>query len=94
MMKWTKVDLENKVSEIVADIYGENPGQTELRKVPLDADIRMRLGFDSIMLVILQITLEDTFHIRFDPVKDDFREIFSTVGTICSYVENSLGAEE
>lgn len=56
--------------------------------------LRDDIGLDSIDLVILQIDIEDRFHIRFDPLKDDFSEIFYSIGTLCEFLEKKTGGED
>lgn len=77
--------------EIVRDIYQDSAGADAGREITMDTDIRKDLGFDSIMLVVLQIQIEDTFHIRFDFVQDDFQTMFTTVGNIFNCVQKYLG---
>lgn len=65
-------------------------------KEPIQKNMRLRddLGFDSIDLVVLQVELEDYFHIRFDPLEDDFIKIFNSVGTLCECLEVKIGKND
>lgn len=45
------------------------------------------LDMDSVKLVMLQIAIEDEFQIMFEPLKDNFIEIFSTVATLNKFIE-------
>ena len=56
-------------------------------------DIRKDLGFDSTMLVVLQVDIEDEFHIRFNPLEEDIRSIFTTINNISTYVQMRLGKD-
>ena len=76
---------------IVREIYLDSAGAEAEKEITMDTDIKKDLGFDSIMLVVLQIQIEDTFHIRFDLVQDDFQTIFTTVRNIFNYVRKYLG---
>ena len=76
---------------IVREIYLDSAGAEAEKEIAMDTDIKKDLGFDSIMLVVLQIQIEDTFHIRFDLVQDDFQTIFTTVRNIFNYVRKYLG---
>ncbi len=49
------------------------------------------LQMDSLMLVVFQVEVEDRFRFRFDNFTDDFEEIFSTMGTLCDYIEGHVG---
>ena len=49
------------------------------------------LGFDSVNLLYLQVAVEDEFDIKFDPILDDFSEIFRNLKNLCECVERKLG---
>ncbi len=55
--------------------------------------IRDELAFDSVTLVVLQIEVEDAFRIRFDPAREDFLTIFSSVRELCAAVRRHMGTE-
>lgn len=76
---------------IVREIYLDSAGAEAEKEITMDTDIKKDLGFDSIMLVVLQIQIEDTFHIRFDLVQDNFQTIFTTVRNIFNCVRKYLG---
>lgn len=48
------------------------------------------LHMESIHIVSLQVELEDEFGIEFDPLEDDFFEIFQTIGSVCETIEKKL----
>lgn len=56
--------------------------------------IRKDLGLDSISLVIMQIELEDAFQIRFDTTREDFREVFSTVGALSECIVKHIEEQQ
>lgn len=90
-MKDEKKEREKQLFMLIRKRYLEFGRDHEIQEITLDTDIRKDLNFDSVMLVVLQIDIEDEFHIRFDPVRDDFQQIFTTVRSIGRYVEKCLG---
>lgn len=48
------------------------------------------LGMNSLELVNLQIALEEEFLVLFDPIEDDFYQIFQSVQSVCLYVEEHV----
>ncbi len=55
-----------------------------------ETDLKLDLGFDSIALVVLQVNIEERFGIQFDPLQDDFDEIFQKAGDLYTYVRKKL----
>ena len=55
-----------------------------------NTDLKLDLEMDSIALVVLQINMEDAFGIQFDPLQNDFEEIFCTVERVCQFVLEGL----
>lgn len=88
------MDVEQKLIELILNRIQDPSEQKDERNVTPDTDIRKDLGFDSIMLVILQIDIEDAFQIRFDPVHDDLQKIFTTVKAMGEYVRRCLEDEK
>ena len=43
------------------------------------------------MLIVLQIDIEDAFHIRFDPVEEDLQQVFLSVRTLTDSVQSHMG---
>ncbi len=84
-------EIENKIMEIISRMLKDSVGYTEDAAVYPESQIRGELGFDSIMLVILQIEVEDAFHIRFNPVEEDLQYIFASVRTLASAVLMHIG---
>ena len=56
--------------------------------------LRDDLGLDSIDMVILQVALEDNYHIRFDPLEDDFSKLFYRIGSLCEYLDGKTGGRD
>jgi len=75
-----------KVTELV-----ENCNKELERNIEAGDRIVEDLGFDSIQLINLQVTLEDTFDFMFDPIDDDFSVIFYNIDSICKYLEGKKG---
>lgn len=48
------------------------------------------LGMESIHIVTLQVELEETFGIQFDPLEDDFYAIFHSVDSVYKTIERKL----
>ena len=84
---------EEKVLSVISARYDSLVKEENKAEITMDTDIRRDLGFDSIMLVVLQIELEDEFNIRFNPVKDDLENIFTTVRMISGYIQEMLRYE-
>lgn len=48
--------------------------------------LREDLGFDSLAIVRLQISLEDNFNFRFDPVNTDFISVFNSIDNLTTFL--------
>lgn len=59
-----------------------------LPEINLNDNLKAGLGFDSVAMVNLQISLEDEYNFIFDPIEDDFDQIFSSVKNICDYLKD------
>lgn len=55
-----------------------------------ESRLREDLHMESLQLVLLQVELESAFGFTFDPLDDDFREIFRTVESVCRYVKGRI----
>lgn len=85
--------IEKRLIQMVADRCQSPAGGVGSLQIGPDTSIFHDLEFDSLMLVVLQIDIEDAFHIRFDPATEDFRSIFSTIRALSTYVKRRLEAE-
>lgn len=82
--------LQGQVIELIAKQYRESLAFQPEVPITMETSIVRDLGFDSLMLVVLQIEVEDAFQIRFDFVSEDFQKTFSSVGTLCDSVWNCI----
>ena len=73
-------ETENRIIEIVTEMFRNSAGYNKDVTVSAKSQIQDELGFDSIMLIVLQIDIEDAFHIRFDPVEEDLQQVFCRYG--------------
>ena len=85
-------ELFDKVADSVMAVCRKNDRIPD-KTFTADMHLRDDIGLDSIDLVILQINIEDRFHVRFDPLKDDFSEIFYSIGTLCEFLDKKTGGE-
>ena len=53
-----------------------------MRDTKLDEDLQL----DSFALITLQVEIEDRFNLQFNPLEDDFVEIFSTIGNLIDFI--------
>ena len=67
-------ETENRIIRIVTEMFRNSAGYNKDVTVSTETQIQDGLGFDSIMLIVLQIDIEDAFHIRFDPVEEDLQQ--------------------
>lgn len=91
MNEHEKKEIENQLLKLVWKRYIDFGRNDEGQEITLDTDVRKDLNFDSVMLIVLQVDIEDTFHIRFDPIQEDFQQIFTTVRSMSQYVQKCLG---
>ena len=82
---------ENRILEMVTEMFCSSAGCDKDRAVSVETRIQDELGFDSVMLIILQINIEDVFGIRFNPVEENLQEIFISVRTLTDYVQRQIG---
>ena len=84
-------ETENRIIEIVTEMFRNSAGYNKDVTVSDKTRIQDELGFDSIMLIVLQIDIEDAFHIRFDPVEEDLQQVFLSVRTLTDSVQSNMG---
>ena len=73
------------IKDIVTNLMDEE------YEIKVESSFADDLEFDSVNLLYLQVAVEDEFDIRFDPISDDFSEIFKDVKSLCAYIEKKLG---
>ena len=81
--------VEDTVSRLVASTLGKKPGGLR----PDDPFFSSQAGFDSFSLMELVLLLEDTFELSI-PDQDLDPDIFHSVNTIVSYVQDRLSAKK
>lgn len=52
--------------------------------------LREDLKLDSLDMVALQLTIEEHFHIRFNPIEMDLTEAFESVGSLAHFLEQYM----
>ena len=82
---------EMKIMEIVVGMFQNSAEYDQKRVINTGTRIRDELGFDSVMLIVLQIDIEDAFQIRFDPAQEGLQQIFTSVRTLTDYVQSHIG---
>lgn len=82
-----------EILEKVINIIIENfPQLEEIQDLLWNQSTRLAddLQLDSFSIITLQVAIEDNFHIQFDPLEDDFVEIFCTMGQLVDFVDRKL----
>lgn len=97
MMKKTGRDeILSCLIELVKKQFQDSIAYREGVLITADTDIFRELEFDSLMLVVLQVDIEDAFQIRFNPIEVDMQTLFSTVGSLAEYISRQIetGAQD
>jgi acyl carrier protein len=81
--------VNDTLARLVASTLGKKPGSVR----PDDPLFSSQAGFDSFSLMELVLLLEDTFELSI-PDQDLDPDIFHSVNTIASYVQDRLSANE
>ncbi len=68
----------------------ESASECSLSNLSVEMSLTDDLGMESLHIVTLQIELEDEFGIQFDPIEDDFFEIFCTVGSLYEAINRKV----
>lgn len=84
-------EILDRIVTIVIGMLQKAVKYDESIVVTKESELLDDLGFDSIMLIVLQVEIEDTFHIRFNPVDEDLQQIFMSVQTLADYVQDHIG---
>lgn len=77
--------------ELICRLWKKERGYDYIEPILEESRLKEDLQLDSLMLVVLQVEVEDTFRFRFDNFSDDFEKIFATIGTLCNYIEGRIG---
>ena len=72
-----------KLTDIFQELFEIN-----ISEINFNDSLRDDLKLDSINLVNLQVAIEDSFDIRFNPLESDLALIFKTVGSLLSFLES------
>ena len=81
--------MERNVYEKVVICIKNVMENQELEIMP-ESRLQEDLSMESIHILMLQVSLEETFCFRFDPMQDNFRQIFATVNSVCEYVSEHV----
>lgn len=74
----------NQLIAIIADI-----AEMDKKDIHVSDRLREDIQLDSIGIVHLQVEVEDTFGIRFDPSVMDIESIFTSVMSLAEFIENN-----
>lgn len=88
-----KDELFETLKEIIGDIFRKS-SRKAAKEITEDMALREGIGMDSIDLVVLQIEIEDRWNIRFDPMRDDFQNIFYSMQSLCEFLERKIGERD
>lgn len=75
-------NLFNKIARCIQAACEGTAGE-----VRPESRLQEDLDMESLQLVLLQVELEAEFGFTFDPLDDDFRQIFQTVESVYDYVK-------
>lgn len=79
-------EILDGVQGIIEEMLQENYRDFD-QQITEDMRLREDIGLDSIDLVVLQVEIEDQWDIRFNPLDDDFLEIFDSINSLCEFLE-------
>jgi acyl carrier protein len=74
-------EIYQSLKKIIVDLFN-----VEENEVAPNKRLREDFGLDSINMVNLQVSVEDGFDIRFDPVTTDLAEVFSSVDALTNFI--------
>ena len=78
-------EIEQKLLKLICENIGCEIDRLRDKSILLE-----ELGYDSITKIQLQVEIEDEFEFLFDPLEDDFDEIFSSVERLHQYVQRQV----
>lgn len=78
--------MEQKILDMIKECV-EAALEESVSELNYDMSLSDALGMGSLQIVMLQVELEDKFGISFDPIEDDFFQIFSTIGSVYETVK-------
>lgn len=78
-------EMRKRLEKIMTENIPKLKGKEELMRLDVTR-IADDLQMDSFDIVTLQVVLEDNFGFEFNPLEDDFEEIFQTMGNLEQFV--------
>lgn len=85
--------MNDKALEAIKNCI-EEALEHDVATLSLDNSLTDDLNMESIHIVTFQVALEDAFQIEFDPLQDDFYEIFRTVSSVYQAVKTKIHERE
>lgn len=81
--------IKEQLSLIILDTF---PHLEEVKPLLLNEDTKLAadLQMDSFSIISLQVSIEDNFGLYFDPLEDNFVEIFCTIGSLVKYISSKI----
>ena len=85
-------ELNEKLLQVMSDTFGKLEGKEALLKED-GTRLADDLQLDSFDLITLQVQLEENFDFEFDPLEDNFVEIFECIGKLKDFIKKKCEAE-
>ena len=83
------IEMEKEIFLRVTECI-EHACEKSFESISLKSSLIDDLEMDSLQLVMLQVALEEEFDYTFNPLEDNFRDIFKTVGSVCAYFAEKM----
>lgn len=82
----------NIKEQLALTILNTFPHLEELKDLLTNGDTKLAadLQLDSFSIISLQVSIEDNFGLFFDPIEDDFVEIFCTIESLTNYISSKI----
>lgn len=81
-------EIYQSIKELIMELF-----HIEENEILSNKRFREDFCLDSINMVNLQVSVEDRFDIRFDPVSTDLTEVFNSVDTLTKFILLSKSEE-
>lgn len=78
-------EYHNALTSILLELF---PRLADMEPILPSHRLRDDLDLDSLDMVNLQIAIEDTFNINFDPIETDIAEVFESVESLANYLSS------
>ena len=79
------------ISSVIENILKTNFSWLVTKNILNTDRLREDLELDSLSMVNLQVSLEDRFIFKFDPIEMDLLKIFSTFGSLVDFISSIQG---